>query len=117
MTAELDTTWRVDALCTTIRPADVEALKAKPRVGYAPPAGQTLEQWRAWLFYPVERTAPRATDQLHRDVIPKAICRACPVRAECLDWALATREPFGIWGGLNEEERRRIRVRGRAVAS
>jgi WhiB family redox-sensing transcriptional regulator len=37
---------------------------------------------------------------------PKRVCRACPVRAECLDWALEHGERFGIWGGLSERERR-----------
>jgi WhiB family redox-sensing transcriptional regulator len=39
----------------------------------------------------------------------KAICRSCAVQAECLDWALDHDERFGIWGGLSERERRRIR--------
>jgi WhiB family redox-sensing transcriptional regulator len=38
----------------------------------------------------------------------KAICRACPVLATCQGHALAVREPYGIWGALDEEERRRI---------
>jgi WhiB family transcriptional regulator, redox-sensing transcriptional regulator len=37
---------------------------------------------------------------------PKAICRRCPVVAECLDYALEHGERFGIWGGLTERERR-----------
>lgn len=41
----------------------------------------------------------------------KRICRACPVREECLDHALTPPlERFGIWGGLSERERRRIRT-------
>jgi WhiB family redox-sensing transcriptional regulator len=36
----------------------------------------------------------------------KSICRVCPVNAECLDYALTIREPYGIWGGLTETERR-----------
>lgn len=36
----------------------------------------------------------------------KAICRVCPVREECLETALAIKEPYGIWGGLTEQERR-----------
>lgn len=36
------------------------------------------------------------------------VCRVCPVRQECLEWALSTRERFGIWGGTTEQERRRI---------
>ena len=36
------------------------------------------------------------------------ICRGCPVRDECLAWALDTRIHYGIWGGLTERERRRL---------
>ena len=43
-----------------------------------------------------------------REARAKAICETCPVRTECLDYALRTREPHGIWGGLNEVERRAI---------
>lgn len=36
----------------------------------------------------------------------KAVCAACPVRQQCLDYALAHRETSGIWGGLSARERR-----------
>ena len=39
----------------------------------------------------------------------KRICAGCEVRAECLEYALAHDERFGIWGGLSERERRRLR--------
>jgi len=39
----------------------------------------------------------------------KRICAACPVRDECLDYALRHDERFGIWGGLSERERRRAK--------
>jgi WhiB family transcriptional regulator, redox-sensing transcriptional regulator len=39
----------------------------------------------------------------------KRICAICPVREECLDYALANEERFGIWGGLSERERRRAK--------
>lgn len=39
----------------------------------------------------------------------KRICAGCDVRAECLEYALAQDERFGIWGGLSERERRRLR--------
>ena len=39
----------------------------------------------------------------------KKICTGCEVRAECLSYALAHDERFGIWGGLSERERRRIK--------
>jgi hypothetical protein len=48
----------------------------------------------------------------------KAVCATCPVHVECLTWALANHERFGIWGGTSERERRRIRCRlaaGQAV--
>ena len=45
----------------------------------------------------------------------KAVCRGCTVREDCLEYALANGEKFGIWGGLSERERRRIR-RQRALA-
>lgn len=46
----------------------------------------------------------------------KAICRSCPVRAECLEFALATYQDHGIWGGFDDEERRVLRRRRRAMA-
>lgn len=39
----------------------------------------------------------------------KRVCEGCEVRSECLDYALANDERFGIWGGLSERERRRLR--------
>ncbi|BBZ06739.1 transcriptional regulator WhiB2 [Mycolicibacterium doricum] len=39
----------------------------------------------------------------------KRICHGCEVRDECLDYALAHDERFGIWGGLSERERRRLK--------
>lgn len=45
----------------------------------------------------------------------KAVCAVCPVREACLDAAIANREPLGIWGGLTETERDKLRWE-RAVA-
>jgi WhiB family redox-sensing transcriptional regulator len=39
----------------------------------------------------------------------KRICTGCEVRSECLDYALAHDERFGIWGGLSERERRKLK--------
>ena len=39
----------------------------------------------------------------------KQVCRSCEVAAECLQYALATDERFGIWGGTSERERRRLK--------
>lgn len=45
----------------------------------------------------------------------KAVCRGCTVREDCLNYALVRGEKHGIWGGLSERERRRIR-RARVLA-
>lgn len=39
----------------------------------------------------------------------RAVCRVCPVRDECLSWALESRQCFGIWGGMTPSQRRRLR--------
>lgn len=41
----------------------------------------------------------------------KKVCTGCEVRAECLEYALANDERFGIWGGLSERERRKLKKR------
>lgn len=43
-----------------------------------------------------------------REASAKAICGDCSVRESCLGYAIAIREPHGVWGGLNEFERRRL---------
>ena len=45
----------------------------------------------------------------------KEVCRGCVVREDCLEYALVQGEKFGIWGGMSERERRRLR-RQRALA-
>jgi WhiB family redox-sensing transcriptional regulator len=57
------------------------------------------------LFFPVGTTGP-ALAQIEA---AKAICGTCAVIQECLEWALATGQDAGIWGGLTEEERRLLR--------
>ena len=53
----------------------------------------------------------RKEERLARESAAKAICRTCPVLAECREYALLVREPHGIWGGLNEYERRQLLAR------
>jgi WhiB family redox-sensing transcriptional regulator len=50
-------------------------------------------------------------DRGQQDVIKqaKAICARCPVRAECLTYAMQNGEKYGIWGGYSEKERRKLR--------
>lgn len=57
------------------------------------------------FFHPDnERGAARAA----REERAKAICVACPVLKKCRAHALAVKEPYGVWGGMGEDERRRI---------
>ena len=39
----------------------------------------------------------------------KKVCMACEVRTDCLEWAIATDQRFGVWGGMSERERRKIK--------
>jgi WhiB family redox-sensing transcriptional regulator len=57
------------------------------------------------LFYPAD-SAERKEDRLERELVAKRICASCGVREDCLEAALARHESYGIWGGLNEIERR-----------
>ena len=65
------------------------------------------------LFFPVGTTGP-AVAQVAR---AKAVCEPCAVRGDCLTWALDTCQDAGVWGGLDEEERREIRRARRRAAS
>jgi len=58
------------------------------------------------LFFPERGASTREA---------KEVCRGCVVRGDCLEYALTHGEKFGIWGGMSERERRRIR-RQRALA-
>ena len=53
------------------------------------------------LFFPVSSSGP-AVEQIAR---AKEICERCPVRRQCLAFALRTRQIYGLWGGLTEQER------------
>ena len=66
------------------------------------------------LFFPERGASTREA---------KEVCRGCVVREDCLEYAIVNAEKFGIWGGLSERERRRIRRaraggrRGKGAAS
>lgn len=59
------------------------------------------------LFFPVGTTG-QALLQIDR---AKQVCGECPVKIECLDFAIETNQDSGIWGGTSEDERRDIRRR------
>jgi WhiB family redox-sensing transcriptional regulator len=56
------------------------------------------------LFFP-----PPGRGASRQIATAKGICRACPVRRACLNWALGNNEDAGVWGGLTREERRGLR--------
>ncbi len=66
------------------------------------------------LFFPERGSSTREA---------KEVCRGCVVSEDCLEFAIANGEKFGIWGGMSERERRRVRRarvlerRGEAAAS
>ena len=53
----------------------------------------------------------RGSSRLRRDRAAKTVCAGCPVRLECADYAVRAREPYGVWGGLSEEDREAIYAR------
>lgn len=82
-TWDLDATWQSEAACRGENPD--------------------------WFFAPnhLEKKEERSA----REAKAKAVCATCPVREACLAYALSTREPHGVWGGLNELERRHLVAR------
>ena len=65
------------------------------------------------LFFPISSTGP-AERQIAR---AKTICAGCPVRRECLEFALSHNQSYGIWGGTTAEDRQRERRRKRRAAA
>ncbi len=61
----------------------------------------------ASAFFPPSYTE-RKEEKAARESRAKGICAGCLVRRQCLDYALRIREPHGIWGGLNEVERKAL---------
>lgn len=56
----------------------------------------------------------RQTEREVREAVAKQVCAACPVRTECLNYAVGRPEKHGLWGGLDEDQRtseRRRRMR------
>ena len=61
----------------------------------------------AVVFFPPSRPE-RKEERIARERAAKEICRPCPVLQNCLDYAIRIREMNGIWGGLNEAERKQM---------
>jgi WhiB family redox-sensing transcriptional regulator len=62
---------------------------------------------QAVVFFPPSHFE-RKDEKLEREARAKGFCASCTVREPCLGFALSIREPHGIWGGLNEVERRNL---------
>ncbi|WP_432093991.1 WhiB family transcriptional regulator [Streptomyces sp. bgisy100] len=59
------------------------------------------------LFFPIGTSGPAALQAEEA----KAVCARCPVTDQCLEWALENNQDSGVWGGLEENERRALRRR------
>ncbi|MGN6087725.1 MAG: WhiB family transcriptional regulator [Actinomycetes bacterium] len=64
------------------------------------------------FFHPEGERGPR---RRNRDLAAKAYCAVCPVIQQCAAHALAVREPYGVWGGMTEDEREEIYARSKGV--
>jgi WhiB family redox-sensing transcriptional regulator len=62
---------------------------------------------QATVFFPPSHFE-RKDEKAERESRAKSICAACAVRQPCLAYAIKIREPHGIWGGMNEAERRAL---------
>jgi WhiB family redox-sensing transcriptional regulator len=82
----LDVSWKEDGECLRL-----------VRLGYLP-----LPE-RDRIFYPSRHCTPSDIEEA------RAICKRCEVQPQCLEYALATGEEVGIWGGKTEKERRLLR--------
>ncbi len=71
------------------------------------PSGAACRGSEGSLFYSAD-TSERKEDRLEREQLAKRICSGCEVRDACLRAALDRHESYGIWGGLNEFERRAL---------
>ena len=60
------------------------------------------------FFHPEGERGP---SRLSRELAAKSVCARCPVAVQCAAHALAVREPYGVWGGMSEDERRALKRR------
>ena len=66
---------------------------------------------QATLFFPPS-SIERKEERERRETKAKSICQVCSVRRDCTDDAMGIREPYGIWGGYTEVERRQLIAQG-----
>ena len=80
------------------------------RLGEAWQARAACRGPQAAVFFPPTH-AERKEDKAAREARAKEICATCAVKRACLEYAIRIREPHGIWGGLNEVERKQLSER------
>ena len=80
------------------------------RLGEAWQARAACRGPQAAVFFPPTH-AERKEDKTSREARAKEICATCTVKGACLEYAIRIREPHGIWGGLNEVERKQLSER------
>ncbi len=68
----------------------------------------------SYLFFPPS-TAERKEERERREIKAKAICMVCPVKSDCLEFALEIKAPYAIWGWLPETERCQVLARRSAA--
>ena len=76
-------------------------------------ATRTKEEVKAadQVFFPIGRQG-RGGERLAPNWVPaRLVCQACPVRQECLDYALDENIGYGMWGGLTPEERVQLKAK------
>jgi len=65
------------------------------------------------FFHPEGERGPARSN---RETAAKAVCATCPVQQQCAAHALSVREPYGVWGGLSEDDREAIYLGHRRYA-
>lgn len=60
------------------------------------------------LWFDYDEHTRRAKERQRQVAVAKAICASCPLLMACRDYGLETRQPYGIWGGLDEDDRQNV---------
>ena len=76
--------------------------------------GACREENPELFFHPEGERGP---SRRNRESAAKAVCSRCPVVTECASHSLAVREPYGVWGGLSEDDRETIYLTRRKLAT
>lgn len=102
-------------MATSIKPSIPDDWFIDPLTLGAPPEDDSALSWQASAL--CSQTDPEAffPEKGGSTKAAKRICISCEVRDQCLAYALANDERFGVWGGLSEHQRRKLRSDSRAI--